>query len=274
MTRVAAIQMTSGPDIGPNLHTARQLLEQAHDHGARLAVLPEYFARFGLPEAERVATAEVDGDGPVQDFLAQCAAELDMWIVGGSLPIRASGDTAGERTRGACLVFDADGRRVARFDKQYLFDVHVPGRDEHYEESSWTEPGEPVAPIETPFGRLGVAICYDIRFPEMLRWQSAQGVDLFSVPAAFTATTGKAHWELLLRARAVENLAYVVAAGQAGEHPNGRKTWGQSMIVDPWGIPLDSLEQSPGVAIADMDSERLQSIREHFPALEHRRDIG
>lgn len=276
-SRIAALQMASGPDREANLAEARRLLEHAADAGAGLAVLPEYFARFGLPEQERVASAEVDGRGPVQDFLAECADRFGLWIVGGTIPVQADdrskgGDT--RRARGACMVYNDSGERVARYDKQYLFDVHVPERDEHYKESGWTEPGEPVAPIDTPFGKLGVAICYDLRFPELFRWQSAQGVDIFALPAAFTAATGRAHWEILVRARAIENLAYVAAAGQGGYHANGRETWGHSMIVDPWGTVLDVIPRGSGVASATTDLDRLAKTRRSFPVLEHRRDIS
>ena len=269
-SRIAALQMASGPDREANLAEARRLLEIAADAGAGLAVLPEYFAQFGLPEEERVASAEADGSGPVQDFLAESASRFGLWIVGGSVPVQ----TGGERCRGACMVYNDSGERVARYDKQYLFDVHVPERDEHYKESGWTEPGEPVAPIDTPFGKLGVAICYDLRFPELFRWQSAQGVDIFALPAAFTAATGRAHWEILVRARAIENLAYVVAAGQGGYHANGRETWGHSMVVDPWGTTLDVISRGSGVASAVTDMERVAKTRKSFPVLDHRRDIS
>ncbi|MDX1444080.1 MAG: carbon-nitrogen hydrolase family protein [Gammaproteobacteria bacterium] len=267
--KLAALQMASGPDREANLAEARRLLEIAADAGAGMAVLPEYFAQFGLSEKERTAAAEKDGDGPVQQFMAKAAGELGLWIVGGSIPVQ----TDGKRTRGACMVYDDSGDRVARYDKLHLFDVHVPERDEHYEESGWTEPGEPMGPIDTPFGRLGVAICYDLRFPELFRWQSAQDVDIFALPAAFTAATGRAHWEVLLRARAIENLAYVVAAGQGGYHANGRETWGHSMVVDPWGTVMDEIARGNGVASGTPDLERLQKTRRSFPVLGHRRDI-
>lgn len=271
MNKVAAIQMASGPRRDANLIEARRLLEAAAKAGAKLAVLPEYFAQFSLPEAERIASAEAYGSGPVQEFLAKSAKDFGMWIVGGSLPIKGEG----QRVRGACLVYDDKGERVARFDKIHLFDVHIPERNEHYEETSWTEPGSETTVIETPFGRMGVAVCYDLRFPELFRRMQADGAELFALPAAFTATTGRAHWEVLVRARAIENLCYVIAAGQGGYHANGRETFGDSMIVDPWGKVLNRLgngnRSGSGVVVADLDPVRQQATRKSFPVLEHRR---
>lgn len=268
MTMLAAIQMASGPRLDANLAEAARLLREAATAGAKLAVLPEYFAQFGLPEAERTKAAEAPGEGPVQAFLARMAAETRMWIVGGSLPMR----TQGPRVRGACLLFDDKGQQVARFDKIHLFDVHIPEKDEHYEESGFTEPGEEVVVVDTPFGRLGLAVCYDLRFPELFRAMSAKGAEIIALPAAFTAATGRAHWEILLRARAVENLAYVVAAAQGGFHANGRETFGDSMIVDPWGgVLARRAESGGGIATAAIDPERQRRLRRTFPALEHRR---
>ncbi|HEX7046451.1 MAG TPA: carbon-nitrogen hydrolase family protein [Gammaproteobacteria bacterium] len=274
MTLVAALQMASGPRLDPNLDEARRLLREAAAAGAKLAVLPEYFAQFGLPEAERVQSAEKPGSGPVQEFLARTAFETGMWIVGGSLPMK-TGETSGERVRGACLVFNSEGEQVARFDKMHLFDVHIPERDEHYEESGWTEPGDAIVVVDTPFGRLGLAVCYDLRFPELFRGMSLKGVDIVALPAAFTAATGRAHWEILLRARAVENLAYVVAAAQGGFHANGRETFGDSMIVDPWGgVLARRRENGSGVVLGNIDLERQRHLRRTFPALDHRKLEG
>lgn len=267
MTRIAAIQMASGPRLDANLAEARRLLHAAAETGAQLAVLPEYFAQFGLPEAERVASAETPGNGPIQEFLAAQAVETGLWIAGGSIPLRQGED----RVRGACLLYNAAGEAVARFDKMHLFDVHIPERDEHYEESAWTAPGDRITVLETPFGRVGIAVCYDLRFPELFRRMTGQGVDFFILPAAFTATTGRAHWEILLRARAIENLAYVIAAAQGGYHANGRETWGHSMIVDPWGSILAVRNESgSGIVTADIDLERLRQLRRTFPVLNHR----
>lgn len=269
MTKIAAIQMASGPRLDANLGEAERLLRKAAEAGARLAVLPEYFAQFGLPEQERAAAAETPGDGRVQEFLARQANARGMWIVGGSVPLVDPDED--RRVRGACLLFDDHGELVTRFDKMHLFDVHIPERDEHYEESGWTAPGNRVSVADTPFGRVGIAVCYDLRFPELFRRMTAQGVDIFVLPAAFTAATGKAHWEVLLRARAIENLAYVVAAAQGGFHANGRETWGHSMIIDPWGgILAQRTESGGGVIIADVDLERLSTLRRTFPVLDHR----
>jgi len=263
---IAAIQMASGPRLAANLGEAGRLLRNAAESGAKLAVLPEYFAQFGLPERERTAAAETPGSGPVQDFLAKMSRETGMWIVGGSLPMK----TDGERVRGASLLFDDKGELAARFDKMHLFDVHIPERDEHYEESGWTEPGTDLVVAETPFGRLGFAVCYDLRFPELFRRMTVRGVDIFVLPSAFTAATGRAHWEILLRARAIENLAYVIAAAQGGFHVNGRETFGDSMIVDPWGsILARRTEGGSGVVTARIDLERQRRLRRTFPVLEH-----
>lgn len=265
-TVVAAIQMASGPRRDANLDEAARLLRKAAEAGVKLAVLPEYFAQFGLPEPERIAAAEAPGDGPVQDFLARLSRETGMWIVGGSLPIK----TSGQRVRGASILYDNNGEQVARFDKMHLFDVHIPEKEEHYEESGWTEPGTEVVVADTPFGRLGLAVCYDLRFPELFRRMSALGVDIIALPSAFTAVTGRAHWEILLRARAIENLAYVVAAAQGGFHANGRETHGNSMIVDPWGTILDRrTEGGSGIVVATVDLDRQQQLRRTFPVLEH-----
>ena len=268
---LAAIQMSSGPELAGNLRTAGELLKRAAGEGASLAVLPEYFARFGLPERERVAAAEAYGAGPVQDFLAETAANEGLWIVGGSLPLKSS---AQDRAHGSCLVFDTEGTCRGRYDKQHLFDVAVPGSDEQYLESDWTVPGEPghETVVETPFGRLGLAICYDLRFPELFRRQVASGVDMFAIPSAFTATTGQAHWETLVRARAIENQSLVIASAQTGTHPNGRRTHGHSMLVDAWGRVLADAGDTVGMALAEFDIDRQADIRRRFPALEHRRD--
>jgi predicted amidohydrolase len=235
-------------------------------------VLPEYFAQFGLPERERTAAAETPGNGPVQDFLARISRETGMWIVGGSLPMKTAG---GSRVRGASLLFNDQGAQVARFDKIHLFDVHIPERDEHYEESGFTEPGDAVVVADTPFGKLGLAVCYDLRFPELFRRLSAKGAEIFALPAAFTAATGRAHWETLLRARAIENLSCTIAAAQGGFHANGRETFGDSMIVDAWGTVLARRrENGGGVVTARIDLERQRQLRRTFPVLEHRRLEG
>ena len=265
--RVAAIQMTSGPQVAENLEQARALLEAAAGGGARLAVLPENFSFMGLKDADKRAVAEADGGGPVQDFLAGTAQRLKLWIVGGTTPLRAGSDG---RVAAASLVYDADGRRVARYDKIHLFDVDIPGRSESYRESAHVAPGARAVVIDTPVGRLGLSVCYDVRFPELYRHLSAAGAQLLAVPSAFTSPTGRAHWETLLRARAIENLCYVIAPAQSGFHPSGRETYGDSMIVDFWGRILRRVPRGRGSAIAEVDLARQSGVRDSFPALVHR----
>ncbi|HEX4388507.1 MAG TPA: carbon-nitrogen hydrolase family protein [Steroidobacteraceae bacterium] len=265
--KVAAVQMTSGPDVGANLAEARALLEQAAERGARLAALPENFSFMGLKDADKRAVAEADGSGPAQDFLAASARELRLWIVGGTVPLRAGPDG---RVAAASLVYDADGRRVARYDKIHLFDVDIPGRTESYRESAHVAPGSRPAVVDTPVGRLGLSVCYDVRFPELYRHLSAAGAQLLAVPSAFTGPTGRAHWETLLRARAIENLCYVIAPAQSGFHPSGRETYGDSMIVDFWGRILQRVPRGSGCAVAEVDLARQGGVRETFPALVHR----
>jgi nitrilase len=230
-------------------------------------VLPENFALMGRRESDKLALREQEGHGPLQDFLAEQAARHHLWLVGGTLPLQGRD---AERTRASCLVYDDQGRRVARYDKLHLFDVQVVDSGERYQESASIEPGDQAAVVDTPFGRLGLAVCYDLRFPELFRALLAQGMELLALPAAFTAATGKAHWETLLRARAIENLCYGIAAAQGGRHSNGRETYGDSLIVDPWGVVLARLATGPGVVLADLDRDRLRHIRQQFPALQHR----
>src|SRR5579863_3797932 len=274
MPLIAAIQMTSGPDVSANLEEARALLQEAARRGARLAVLPENFSFMGRSDADALGVqpslrgvAEDDGGGPVQDFLADTARRLGIWIVGGTVPLRGAGDG---RVAAASLVFDAEGERRARYDKIHLFDVHVPGREESYRESANVAPGSSPVVVETPVGRLGLSVCYDVRFPELYRSLSAAGAQLLAVPSAFTSPTGRAHWETLLRARAIENLCYVVAPAQSGFHPSGRETYGDSMIVDYWGRVLQRLPRGRGFALADIDLVSQEAVRASFPALGHR----
>lgn len=261
--------MNSGEDVAANLTRARRALRSAADDGVRLAVLPENFARMGRREAERIAITEEEGNGPLQEFLAAEAARAGMWIVGGTLPLRSEDP---KRPYAACLVYDDAGRQVGRYDKVHLFDVRVPESEEAYRESRSTTPGSQPLLIDSPWGMLGVAVCYDLRFPELFRWMSREGMDLLVVPAAFTYRTGAAHWETLLRARAIENLCYLVAAAQTGTHPGGRQTYGHSMVVDPWGAILaESATGRPGIVRASVDTGRLRRLRQQFPVLEHRR---
>ncbi|WP_020649228.1 carbon-nitrogen hydrolase family protein [Solimonas variicoloris] len=269
--RLAALQMNSGDDVAANLDAAAQLLREAARAGARVAVLPENFAFMGRRDRDKLAHAEADGHGPIQDRLAALARELDLWIIAGTLPIRVDGE---ERVYAACCVYDSDGARVARYDKIHLYDIDVPGGGgERYRESASIAPGRlhPVV-VDTPAGRVGLSVCYDLRFPELYRALVEAGAEILVVPAAFTVKTGEAHWELLLRARAVENLCYVVAPGQCGTHPSGRGTYGHSLIVEPWGRVVSSRDAgTPGVVTATRDAERQAELRREFPALAHRR---
>lgn len=268
MAQVAAIQMASGPNVGANLLESARLISKAVDGGAQLVVLPENFAIMGLSETEKVAVREQPGSGPIQDFLAQTAIKHKVWIVGGTLPLVAQ---VPNKVRSACLLYNSDGKRVARYDKMHLFDVRLNDGEETYVESQTIEAGDQAVVTDTPMGRLGLAICYDLRFPEQFRAMLDMGMEVIALPSAFTAITGRAHWEVLVRARAIENLCYVVAAGQGGYHINGRETHGDSMIVDPWGTVLDRLPRGSGYVSAAIDRDRLANTRRNFPALTHRK---
>jgi len=268
MTRIAAIQMTSSADVARNLADAWRLLRDAQSQGAVVATLPENFAFMGRAETDKLAVAEADGEGPIQRFIATAARELGLWIVAGTLPLRAA---TPERVAAACLVFDAQGLVRARYDKIHLFDVSIPGRDERYLESKSVQPGTTPVCVDTPAGRLGLAVCYDMRFPELFRELGRSGADWVCLPSAFTAPTGRAHWEVLLRARAIENLVHVAAPAQSGFHENGRETYGDSLIVDCWGRVLSRLPRGTGCISADLDLVRQSEVRHNFPVLEHRR---
>lgn len=269
MGRIAAIQMASSPNLAANLGEAERLIAQAVDSGAELVVLPENFALMGSTDFDKLEIRERDGDGPIQDFLAGQADRHGIWLVGGTIPMAC--DVPG-KVRAACLLYNASGERVARYDKIHLFDVMVNGSEkERYTESETIDSGHQALVADTPFGRLGLAVCYDLRFPEQFRCMLGLGMEILALPSAFTAITGRAHWEVLVRARAVENLCYVVAANQGGYHLGGRKTHGDSMIVDPWGIVLDRLPRGTGVISAELDRDRLAHIRRSFPATDHRK---
>jgi deaminated glutathione amidase len=265
--RVAAIQMTSGHEIDVNLETAGRFLAEAARLGAVLAALPENFAFMGLNSGDKRAIAEPDGAGRIQNFLADTARRLKIWIVGGTVPLRQDADG---RVSASCLVYKSDGQRAGRYDKMHLFDVDVPGSAETHRESAHTVPGREPRLVETPLGKLGLSVCYDMRFPELFRVLSRQGADAFVVPSAFTVPTGKAHWESLLRARAIENLAAVIAPAQWGTHPNGRETFGDSMIIDYWGKVLARMPDGTGCVMADLDTAARMEARTKFPALDHR----
>ncbi len=263
----AAVQMASSPHVSANLLEAERLIGEAAAEGARLIVLPENFAFMGLAETDKLEHAESEGSGPIQDFLSRAAESHKVWMVGGTLPLKAQGS----KVRASCLVYDSAGAQIARYDKMHLFDVNVPGTNEHYLESNTIDPGECSLVIETPFGKLGIAVCYDLRFPELFREMAGDGMEILAIPSAFTAQTGAAHWEILIRARAVENLCYTVAANQGGYHVNGRQTYGHSMIVDPWGKVLSCLPNGSGIVTAECAGAHLEKVRAAFPALNHRK---
>ncbi|MEQ8207105.1 MAG: carbon-nitrogen hydrolase family protein [Woeseia sp.] len=265
--RVAALQLCSGDNVAANLETCDRLLAEAAQVGCTLAFLPENFAFFGRQDQDKLAIAEVEGSGPIQGFLSETAKRYGMALIAGSLPL--VGDEG--RCYGASMLFDANGAQRAVYRKMHLFDVDIATRGERYRESAYCTPGDDVVTVPHAAGVVGLSICYDLRFPELYRQMAAAGASLFSIPAAFTETTGKAHWEILLRARAVENLAWVIAAAQYGQHPNGRRTWGHSMIIDPWGRIVATQESGDGIIVADLDVELTDRLRRDFPVLNHRR---
>jgi len=265
---VAAVQMTSSHLVADNLLAAGKLLREAKELGAQVACLPENFSFIGLRDADKLQVAEPDGAGPVQDFLRDTARALKLWILGGTTVIRGDSEA---RVANASLLIDADGNRAARYDKIHLFDVTIPGRNEQYLESTHVAPGRRVVVADTPVGRLGLSVCYDMRFPELYRELTAQGAEWLVMPAAFTVPTGRAHWETLLRARAIENLCYVVAPAQSGTHTSGRETYGDTLIIDYWGQVLTRLPKGTGVITADIDLAKQAETRTRFPALDNRR---
>ncbi len=262
--RVAALQTVSGPDVAANLVTAGALAEEAAAAGAKLVALPEYFGIMGMRDTDKLAARERPGAGPIQDFLADTARRLGLWVVGGSVPLDAGRE---DRVYNSSLVYDSQGRLAARYDKIHLFGLEL--GTERFSEARTILPGGTITVVDTPFGRLGLSVCYDLRFPELYR---AMGpLDLILVPSAFTATTGDAHWEVLLRARAIENQACVLAPAQGGVHPSGRRTHGHSMVVDAWGrILAERASDGPGVVLADIDPSAIADVRRSLPALEHR----
>jgi nitrilase len=263
-TRVAAIQMVSAPEVAQNLETAERLIAAAAAAGARLVALPENFYLIGRHEGDKVQAREADGRGPIQDFLARVARSQKVWIIAGTVPISGADD---QHIRGACLAYDSEGRRVARYDKMHLF--RFTAGDERYDETRTLEPGERPVAIDSPFGRLALSVCYDVRYPELYR--SLGAFDAMFVPSAFTVPTGAAHWETLLRARAIENQAYVIAPAQGGTHAGGRRTYGHSMIVDPWGEILAQQAEGEGVVLAEMDLQRIREVQASLPANANRR---
>jgi nitrilase len=265
--RIAAIQMISTPRVEQNLNIAARLIADAVEQGAQLLALPEYFPIMGLSDGDKLKVREADatqgGGGPIQDFLAETARQHGIWLIGGSMPLLA---TEPGKVLNSCLAYNPQGERVARYDKIHLFGFQKD--DEYYNESATIEAGQQPVAFDTPFGRVGLSICYDLRFPELYRALGA--TDLLVIPAAFTETTGRAHWEILLRARAIENQCYVLAAAQGGPHENGRETHGNSMLIDPWGHILDRALKGPGIVMGELDRARIAEVRASLPALGHR----
>jgi nitrilase len=263
IVKIAGIQMASGPQVSANLSEAERLIGIAAEQGAKLVALPEHFAIMGIKDTDKVAVREKEGSGQIQRFLSKMARKHQIWLVGGSIPLEAS---TPKKIRNACLVFDPTGKLAARYDKIHLFNLDL--GNEHYHEDDTIEAGDGVVVLDTPLGRIGLSVCYDLRFPELFR--AMDKVDLIVIPSAFTDTTGKAHWETLVRARAIENLCYVLAPAQGGYHLSGRETHGNSMIVDPWGVILDRLPRGSGVVIASINPAYQTSLRKSLPALKHR----
>ncbi len=265
--KVAAIQMASGPNVSANLLEVKKIVTEAVGAGAELIVLPENFSFMGESDKDNLKFKEEPGDGPLQTFLSQLAANNGIWVVGGTIPLKADDPN---RIRSACLVFNEKGEQVARYDKIHLFDVHLLETDEKYSESSTIESGNETVVFDSPFGRIGLAICYDLRFPEQFRNLLDDGMEIAIIPAAFTAHTGKAHWQPLIQTRAIENLSYVITSAQGGYHVSGRETYGHSMVVDPWGSIKDVIARGNGYAMGVIDLDLLNKTRRAFPALEHR----
>ncbi len=264
---VAAVQMVSGPEVGPNLEAAARLVEAAARAGAKLVALPENFYIIGRHESDKVKVREQDGSGEIQSFLSRVSKQHGVWVLGGTVPLEAKDSN---RIRSASLLYDDSGKRVARYDKMHVFRFEQ--GEESYDEARTVEPGTEAVALETPLGRLALSVCYDVRFPELYRALSP--FDLLFVPSAFTVPTGAAHWETLLRARAIENLAYVVAPAQGGRHATGRETYGHTMIVDPWGEVLAVRESGEGVVLAKVDPDRIHKVRSSLPALSNRKIRG
>ena len=268
MARIALIQMVSSTQVAQNLQQVETLLLQARGAEAQLVVLPENFALMAVHETEKIKIAEIEGQGPIQDKISQLAKRFGLWVVAGTIPIKGEG----VKTRASCMVYDEKGLRVARYDKIHLFDVSV-SEHETYKESAAIEPGNQLVVVDTPVGRMGLSVCYDLRFPELFQQLLFKGAQLFSVPSAFTEATGLAHWEVLLRARAIENLCYVLAPNQGGHHESSRHTFGHSLVVEPWGKVIAQMDTGPGLVVADIDLHRLepqyQPLSRPFQTLSH-----
>ncbi len=268
MSKVAAIQMASGPNVKANLAEAEKLIKIAVQQEAELVVLPENFAIMGTAETDKLKVAEEFGSGLLQDYLKEQAIKHKIWLVGGTIPILSNEPG---KVFATCLLFNPQGEMVARYDKIHLFDVTIEASNESYTESKTIMAGEDIVVVDTPFGRLGLAVCYDLRFPELFRAMVDQGMEICALPSAFTSLTGKVHWESLLRARSIENLSFMIAADQGGYHVGGRETHGDSMIIDPWGLVLNRLPHGTGVVVSNIDTTKLEHTRKMFPALKHQR---
>jgi predicted amidohydrolase len=265
----AAIQMVSTADFNKNLSLAEELLKSAAEMGAKLAVLPENWAYMGEKDTDKLKYAEEEGEGPIQAFMQDAAKKFELMLIGGAIPIKTGVD---HRVYNSCLVYKPDGDCIARYDKIHLFDVSLDDSGhESYQESNTIAPGDTVVVANTALGNIGLSICYDIRFPELYRDMLSKDISIITVPSAFTETTGERHWQTLLRARAIENLCFVIAPNQGGKNSVDRATWGHSMIIDPWGDILASMEKGNGVICAELDLDKLRTLRENFPSLQHMR---
>lgn len=269
--KAAVVQMVSGREPALNLEAAARLVGEAAAQGAKLVVLPENFAVYNPVDLPSLAEEAGDMEAPFQSFLSQLARRHGIWLVGGSIPVRPARHDRDPRVFSSCLVFSPDGELAARYDKLHLFDVDITDAQGRYRESERFRYGDSVVTFDTPFGRVGMAVCYDLRFPELFRALTERGAEIIVLPSAFTRLTGQAHWEILVRARAIENTCYLLAAGQGGRHDARRETFGHSMIVDPWGVVLAGLGEGEGVAIANLDARTLTNVRERLPSIEHRR---
>lgn len=264
MAKIALVQMVSSANLTENLAQIERLMKEAREQQAELIVLPENFALMGVNETDKFKIAEMDGQGPIQEKISSLAKQMGMWVIAGTMPLKANNS----KVRASCIVYDEKGIKVARYDKIHLFDVRVSEQEAH-QESDTIERGNELVVVQTPVGKVGLSVCYDLRFPELFQKLEQKGAELFTVPSAFTAATGVVHWEVLLRARAIENLCYVLAPNQGGQHASGRHTYGHSMAVDPWGKIIAQKELGPGIITADIDLQRLYQLRKQFPCIEH-----
>ena len=270
MKKIAAIQMSSSDNVDENLSQAEQLISKASSQGALLVVLPEMFAIMGKTPTDKVDVAEEYGNGKIQSFLSRCAKQYNIWIVGGTIPLQCEDKN---KVRAACIVYDSTGKSVARYDKIHLFDAKL-SETESFQESNTTEPGNSVVVIDSPVGKLGLVVCYDIRFPTLLTELMSRGVEVITIPAAFFVKTGEAHWKLLTRARAVDTFSYIIVSAQSGVHASGRKTYGHTLIVNPWGTVVSEIaEAGNAIAYADIDLKQLREIRKSIPVLQHKKTL-